>query len=66
MPATSEVALGGANVDLANSVGSLKLPSGTTEPCLLKKMVDGRLGKHELVHVCMQEKQTSVTFCILF
>lgn len=44
IPATSEVALGGANVDLANSVGTLKLPSGTTEPCLLKKMGDGRLG----------------------
>lgn len=44
IPATSEVGLGGANVDLANSVGILKLPSGTTEPCLLKKMDDGRLG----------------------
>lgn len=44
IPATSEVGLGGANVDLANSVGTLKLPSGTSEPCLLKKMDDGRLG----------------------
>jgi len=43
-PASSEVALGGQNVDLANLVGMLKLPNGSTETCLLKKMADGKLG----------------------
>lgn len=43
-PASSEVALGSQNVDLANLIGTLKLPNGSTEPCLLKKMADGRLG----------------------
>ena len=44
IPATSEVSLGGGAVDLANMVGVLKLPSGTTEACLLKKMPGGELG----------------------
>lgn len=44
MPATSEYTLGGKNVDLTNMVGIIKVPGGATEPCLLKKMPDGKLG----------------------
>lgn len=43
-PTTSEVSLGVQNVDLANLVGILKLPNGSSETCLLKKMPDGNLG----------------------
>jgi filamin len=43
-PGTSEYVLGGKDVDLTNMVGILKNPNGTTEPCLLKKMSDGKLG----------------------
>jgi filamin len=42
-PATSEYTLGGKDVDLTNMVGTMKTPSGGTEPCLLKKMADGKL-----------------------
>lgn len=42
--ATSEIPLGSQNVDLANLIGTMKLPNGSTEPCLLKKMSDGQLG----------------------
>lgn len=44
LPATSEYNLGGADVDFTNMVAVLKAPSGSTEPCLLKRMTDGRLG----------------------
>ncbi len=45
LAATSDVALGGKDIDLTGMVGVLKLPSGATEPCLLRKMPDGKLGK---------------------
>ena len=45
VPASSEVTLGGGLVDLANIVGIMKTPEGSTEHCLLKKMPDGQLGK---------------------
>ena len=48
MPASSEYTLGGKDVDLTNMVGVIKTPSGGTEPCLLKKMSDGKLGKYLL------------------
>jgi filamin len=42
---TSELVLGGSNVDLAGMVGILNTPSGNSEHCLLKKMGDaGSLG----------------------
>lgn len=44
VPASSEYTLGGKDVDLTNMVGVIKTPSGATEPCLLKKMPDGKLG----------------------
>jgi len=44
LPATSEYSLGGKDVDLTNMIGVIKTPSGATEPCLLKKMSDGKLG----------------------
>ncbi|KAK2175347.1 hypothetical protein NP493_735g01030 [Ridgeia piscesae] len=44
VPASSEVTLGGGLVDLANIVGIMKTPEGSTEHCLLKKMPDGQLG----------------------
>ncbi len=47
-PATSEYALGGSNVDLAGMVGTIKTPSGGSEPCLLRKMPDGSLGEYIL------------------
>ena len=49
VPATSEYTLGGKDVDLTNMVGTIKTPSGATEPCLLKKMPDGKLGTHQAV-----------------
>jgi len=48
IPATSEYTLGGKDVDLTNMVGVIKTPGGGTEPCLLKKMPDGKLGKFML------------------
>jgi len=51
MPATSEYTLGGKDVDLANMVGVIKTPSGGIEPCLLKKMSDGKLGMYELTSI---------------
>jgi len=44
VPASSEYTLGGKDVDLTNMVGVIKTPGGATEPCLLKKMPDGKLG----------------------
>jgi len=44
IPASSIYTLGGKDVDLTNMVGVLKTPAGATEPCLLKKMSDGKLG----------------------
>ena len=44
VPASSEYTLGGKEADLTNMVGVIKTPSGATEPCLLKKMPDGKLG----------------------
>jgi len=44
IPATSEYNLGGANIDLTNMVGIIKAPNGAAEPCLLKRMSDGKLG----------------------
>jgi filamin len=44
IPATSEYNLGGANIDMTNMVGIIKTPKGTAEPCLLKRMADGKLG----------------------
>ncbi|KAK2160895.1 hypothetical protein LSH36_125g02020 [Paralvinella palmiformis] len=44
LTATSDVALGdGKDIDLANAKGILKMPSGNSEACLLKKNPDGRL-----------------------
>jgi len=45
VPASSEYTLGGKDVDLTNMVGVLKTPAGATEPCLLKKVADGKLGR---------------------
>ena len=45
VPASSEVTLGGGLIDLANIVGIMKTPDGSSEHCLLKKMPDGQLGK---------------------
>lgn len=42
--AMSEYNLGGAHVDLTNVIGIIKTPKGTSEPCLLKRMPDGKLG----------------------
>jgi len=42
--AMSEYNLGGANIDLTNVIGIIKTPKGTAEPCLLKRMPDGKLG----------------------
>lgn len=42
--ATSEMSLGGHEVDLAHMVGTLKCPNGTHELAMLKKMNDGTLG----------------------
>ena len=44
MQGTSEIALGGKNVDLTGMVGILKTPGGKEEHCLLKRMPDGQLG----------------------
>lgn len=44
VPATSIYTLGGHDVDLTGMVGVVKAPGGTSEPCLLKKMPDGKLG----------------------
>jgi filamin len=44
LPATSDVELGGSDVDLTGLVGVLTSPSGALEPCLLKKMPSGKLG----------------------
>jgi hypothetical protein len=41
---TSEVSLGGKDIDLTNMVGTIKAPGGTAEQCILKKMEDGKLG----------------------
>ena len=64
MPATCEYILGGKDIDMTNMVGILKTPSGNTEPCLLKKTSDGRLGKGLLyVYAIMLYLVTSpVTF----
>jgi filamin len=44
VPASSEYTLGGNDVDLTNMVGHIRTPYGTVEPCLLKKMPNGKLG----------------------
>lgn len=44
VPGTSIYTLGGHDIDLTNMVGVIKTPSGVLEPCLLKKMPDGKLG----------------------
>ena len=41
---TSEVNIGAKDIDLANATAILKTPSGSSEPCLLKKMADGSIG----------------------
>jgi filamin len=43
-PGTSEYVLGGKDVDMTNMIGVMKTPNGNTEPCLLKKTADGKLG----------------------
>lgn len=43
--ASSEYTLGGQKIDLTNMIGVLKNPKGVADPCLLKKMSDGKLGK---------------------
>jgi len=50
IPATSEYNIGAANIDLTNMVGILKSPKGVSEPCLLKKMPDGKLGIRNDLH----------------
>lgn len=44
IPATSEYNLGASKIDLTNMVGIIKTPKGNAEPCLLKRMPDGKLG----------------------
>lgn len=44
MVGSSEVTLGGNNVDLTGMVGTVKTPAGREEQCLLKKMPNGKLG----------------------
>jgi len=44
VPGTSIYTLGGHDIDLTNMVGVIKTPGGVSEPCLLKKMPDGKLG----------------------
>ena len=51
VPATSEYTLGGKDVDLTNMVGTIKTPGGATEPCLLKKLADGKLGTQQVTRV---------------
>jgi len=51
VPATSEYTLGGKDVDLTNMVGTIKTPGGATEPCLLKKLADGKLGTQQVTSV---------------
>lgn len=48
VPGTSIYTLGGHDIDLTNMVGVVKAPGGATEPCLLKKMPDGKLGEDYL------------------
>ena len=54
IPASSEYTLGGKDVDLTNMIGVVKTPSGSTEPCLLKKMPDGKLGRSILVSISLK------------
>lgn len=60
-PATSEFVLSTKQVDLAHMVATVKGPSGSAEPVLLKKSSDGRLGELEiLLHL-----RRSTPYCLL-
>ena len=48
VPATSDYTLGGADVDLTNMDGQMRSPDGVVEPCILKKLESGKLGKMAL------------------
>lgn len=63
MPGTSVYTLGGHDIDLTNMVGIIKAPGGTVEPCLLKKMPDGKLGKNRLIyHLIVREYSLPALF----
>ena len=53
VPGTSIYTLGGHDIDLTNMVGVIREPDGMAEPCLLKKMPDGKLGK--AIHLQMAQ-----------
>lgn len=42
---SSEYSLKIMDADMVNLTGTIKTPSGNIEPCFLKKLVDGSLGK---------------------
>lgn len=42
----SEYSLNVTEPDIVDLAGSLKKPSGGIEPCILKKLTDGHLGKY--------------------
>ena len=44
-PASSDYTLGGNDVDMTGIVGNFRIPNGTTEQCLLRKLANGKLGK---------------------
>lgn len=46
LAATSDVELGGKDIDLTGMMGVMTNPAGNNEPCLLKKMPTGALGNN--------------------
>ena len=48
LPGSSEIVLGGHEVDLTNMIAVMKTPSGHSEPCLLKKTPTGQLSEHTM------------------
>ena len=58
--ATSQVHIGAQGIDLANATAVLKTPSGSSEPCLLKKMEDGSIGMYAEV----EQKLLNNVLCI--
>jgi filamin len=55
LAATSDVSLGAQISDLTGVLGVVKSPSGSSDPCLLKKMPDGTLG---VASFCPKSKGT--------
>ena len=45
LPGSSEIVLGGHEVDLTNMIAVMKTPTGSSEPCLLKKTPTGQLSQ---------------------